>query len=127
MIARNLNELRVYQKALIGSKAISALLNSPGLRRDFKLRNQLSDASDSTCSNIAEGFGQSDRKFAQHLYTAIGSANEVCTRLTIAWQREYITAGQLTETIATFEAVGKMATRLVQYLERRRPMTTTRD
>ena len=81
MTARNLDELMVYQKALAGSKAVSALLNCPGLRNDFKLRSQLSDASDSTCSNISQGFGQqSDPKFVQFLYYAKGSANEVRTR-----------------------------------------------
>jgi four helix bundle protein len=118
VIARNLNELRIYQTALVGSKSISALVNRRGFRKDFKLRNQLSDASDSTCSNIAEGFGQSDRKFVQHLYIARGSANEVCARLTVARQRDYITSEQFTETIGLFETVGKMTTRLIQYLER---------
>jgi len=118
MIAKNLDELLVYQKALNGSKAISALLTCPGLRRDFKLRNQLSDASDSTCSNIAEGFGQSDRTFAQYLYHARGSANEVRTRLGIACERHYITQQQFADLHAIFDAVGKMTTRLIQYLER---------
>ena len=119
MIAKNLDELLVYQKALAGSRAVSALLNCPGLRKDFKLRNQLSDASDSTCSNISEGFGQqSDRKFAQFLYYARGSANEVRTRLGVARERGYITDKQFCEPDAVFEAVGKMLTRLTQYLDR---------
>jgi four helix bundle protein len=119
MIAKNLDELLVYQKALTGSKAISALLNRPGLCKDFKLRHQLSDASDSTCSNISEGFGQqSDRKFAQYLYIARGSANEVRTRLGIARERGYITSEHFAETTAVFEAVGRMSTRLIQYLRR---------
>jgi hypothetical protein len=72
MKATKPEELRIYQKALEGALAISALLNHPGLRTDFKLRSQLSDASDSTCSNITEGFGQqSDRKFAQYLYDVL--------------------------------------------------------
>jgi len=123
MIAKNLSELRVYQKALAGSEAISALITLPGLQRDFKLRSQLSDASDSTCSNIAEGFGQSDRRFAQYLYYAKGSANEVRTRLIVARQRNYITQRQFTETRGLFESVGKMTTRLIQYLERSDPST----
>jgi len=123
MIAKNLSELRVYQKALAGSEVISALITLPGLQRDFKLRSQLSDASDSTCSNIAEGFGQSDRRFAQYLYYAKGSANEVRTRLIVARQRNYITQRQFTETHGLFESVGKMTTRLIQYLERSDPST----
>jgi four helix bundle protein len=119
VVAKHLDDLLVYQKALAGSKAVSALLDCPGLRRDFKLRNQLSDASDSTCSNISEGFGQqSDRRFAQFLYYARGSANEVRTRLGIARERGYVNDQQFHEPDAIFEAVGKMLTRLIQYLER---------
>jgi four helix bundle protein len=76
MRARSLDELQVYQKTLRGASAVCALLKCPGLCNDFRLRAQLSDASDSTCSNISEGFGQSGRRFAQFLYYAKGSANE---------------------------------------------------
>src|SRR3954464_14613628 len=104
MNAKNLDELLVYQKALTGARAVSALLNCPGLRNDYKLRNQLSDASDSTCSNISEGFGQqSDRKFAQFLYYAKGSAYEVRTRLYLALQKGYITEEQRATADPTFE------------------------
>jgi four helix bundle protein len=77
------------------------------------------DASDSTCSNISEGFAQqSDRRFVQYLYYAKGSANEARTRLTIAHQRRYITVEKFAEADAIFDVVGKMTTRLIQYLER---------
>jgi four helix bundle protein len=119
VVARTVEELLVYQKALAGGKAVSALLNCAGLREDFRLRRQLADASDSTSSNIAEGFSQqSDRRFAQFLYYAKGSANEVRTRLGIARERRYITADEFTEAEALFASVGKMTTRLIQYLER---------
>jgi len=117
MRARSLDELQVYQKALRGASAVSALLNCPGLRNDFRLRGQLSDASDSTCSNISEGFGQSDRRFTQFLYYAKGSANEVRTRLVLARQKGYITDAQRAEPDGIFEEVLKMLTRLIQYLE----------
>jgi four helix bundle protein len=118
MRARNLDELQVYQKALRGASAVSALLNCPGLRSDYRLRGQLSDASDSTCSNISEGFGQSDRRFAQFLYYAKGSANEVRTRLVLARQKGHISDAQRAEPDGIFEEVLKMLTRLIQYLER---------
>jgi hypothetical protein len=72
----------------------------------------------STCSNISEGFGQSDRRFAQFLYYAKGSANEVRTRLVLARQKGYITDAQRIEPDGIFEEVLKMLTRLIQYLER---------
>ena len=118
MRARSLDELQVYQKALRGASAVSALLDCPGLRSDFRLRGQLSDASDSTCSNISEGFGRSDRRFTQFLYYAKGSANEVRTRLVLARQKGYITDAQRLGPDGIFEEVLKMLTRLIQYPER---------
>jgi four helix bundle protein len=52
-IAKNLDELRVYQQALRASDAISALLRLPTFSREFKLSSQLGDAADSVPSNIA--------------------------------------------------------------------------
>jgi len=119
MIARNLNDLQVYQKSQQAARAVSTLLKQPGLRRDCKLSQQLGDASDSTACNIAEGFGQqTDRKFAQYLYIARGSANEVRAHLIVARDRNYITNEQLAETDRIYNEIGKMLTRFIQYLQR---------
>ena len=119
MIAKTLVDLQVYQKALIGSIEIAALLKLPGLRKDFKLSDQLSAAADSVCSNIAEGFGQqTDRRFAQYLYIARGSANEVRAHVTVAFNREYITEQQRSDTNRTYDEIGRMLTRFIQYLRR---------
>jgi four helix bundle protein len=62
MLARNLDELQVYRNAVRAGDAISALLKLPGFCKEFKLVSQLGEASDSVSSNIAEGFGRSERK-----------------------------------------------------------------
>jgi len=119
MAAKTLIDLQVYQKALVGSFAVSALLKHPRMRRDFKLTDQLGAAADSVCSNIAEGFGQqTDRRFAFYLFIARGSANEVRTHLIAAHTRDHITTEELKEVSQTYDEIGKMLTRFIQYLRR---------
>jgi len=45
MIARNLQELRVYQKAVVAAEAVSALLKRPAFSKEFHLKDQLSRSS----------------------------------------------------------------------------------
>ena len=99
-MAKNLEEMRVYQHSTRAAVAISALLKLPGFRSQFKLSSQLGDASDSVSSNIAEGFGRSNAQFAKFLDYARG--NDTYQRM----NRRY-------------EAIGKMLTRLIQYLRSR--------
>src|SRR5574342_837622 len=81
MRAKCVEDLQVWQRAMDFWRAINAILDRPGLLRDRPLRDQLSDASDSIVSNIAEGFEQpSDRAFAKYLYTAKASTAETRTR-----------------------------------------------
>jgi four helix bundle protein len=58
MVARTLDELLVYRKALVACGAVSALLARPKVRADWDLRVQLAAASAAVPANIAEGFGQ---------------------------------------------------------------------
>lgn len=66
MGAKCVEESQVYQKALDAAVAVSALLESDGLRTDPRLRSQLGASSERVASLIAEGFGQkTDRHFAR--------------------------------------------------------------
>ena len=61
------------------------------LKRDFKLRAQLSDAASSAPRNIAEGFGRkTHREFARYCYIARGSEQEVLDLFIEAYQKRYI-------------------------------------
>ena len=115
-MAKNLEELLVYQRARRAGDAISALLRLPTFRKEFKLTGQLGDASDSVSSNIAEGFGRSKPQFALFLDYARGSANEVRAHLATARGRRCITNTTCQEMDRRYEIIGKMLTRLIQYL-----------
>ena len=75
MVAKSVEELLVYQKALAACDEVSALAERSNLCKDFELRQQLNSAAGSIPANIAEGFGQqTDRQFARYLYFARGSS-----------------------------------------------------
>ena len=115
-MAKNLEEMRVYQHSTRAADAISALLKLPGFRNQFKLAGQLGDASDSVSSNIAEGFGRSNAQFVKFLDYARGSANEVRAHLGTAYGRGCITLDTYQRMNRRYEVIGKMLTRLIQYL-----------
>ena len=65
-MAKSLEELQVYQKAMAASAEVSAIIQRPSFNRDPRLRDQLGASSERVASLIAEGFEQStDRHFAQ--------------------------------------------------------------
>jgi four helix bundle protein len=65
-MAKSVEELLVYQKALVAAAEISAIIQRPSFRRDPRLRDQLGASSESVPALVAEGFEQStDRHFAR--------------------------------------------------------------
>jgi four helix bundle protein len=117
MIARTLDELLVYRKALAACEAVSAILNRPKVRADWDLRAQLASASAAVPANIAEGFGQqSDRQFARYLFIARGSAHEVRSHIAVAHGRQYLSEIEATDLCGKYEEIAKMLTSLIKYL-----------
>jgi four helix bundle protein len=117
MVARTLDELLVYRKALVACVAVSAVLEKPKVRADWDLRVQLAAASAAVPSNIAEGFGQqSDRQFARYLYIARGSAHEVRAHVAVAHGRQYLTDEEATDLHNKYEEIARMLTGLIKYL-----------
>jgi four helix bundle protein len=119
MIATCLDDLQVYQDALVAADAISAILDRAGLRNDRKLREQLADCSSRIPALISEGFGQkTDRHCAHYQYIARGSSNEMCAHLMVAYGRNYISEEECERLSAQYEVIGKRLTRWIQHLER---------
>ena len=117
VVARTLEELLVYGKAVIACDAVSAVLDRPKLRADWDLRTQLAAASAAVSANIAEGFGQqSDRQFARYLFIARGSSHEVRSHLTVAQGRHYLNEQETTELCNKYEEIARMLTGLIKYL-----------
>jgi four helix bundle protein len=84
-MAKKLEDLKVWQRAMEFWRAVNAIIDKPGLRANRDLRDQIRDAADSMVSNIAEGFEQpTDRAFCRYLYTSKSSTAELRTRLRLA-------------------------------------------
>ena len=116
-MAKKVDELPVYQRAVAFSVAVAPILNRPGVRRDRKLREQIAEALDSIEANIEEGFEQgSDRAFARYLTTSKGSAAEVAGHLKRARRKGYITLAEQEPLVATAEELGKMLGGFIKYL-----------
>ena len=119
MIFTNIEDFEVFKKAQELWNAVNAILDVPGLRRDFELRNQISDAIDSVLANLDEGFEQpTDRAFANYVYRTKASTAEVRRRLRIAHDKRYITRAdrQLRESLC--QDVRRLATGLIAHLLR---------
>jgi four helix bundle protein len=88
------------------------------LRRDFKLRTQLSDAASSAPKNIAEGFGRkSHREFARFCYIARGSEQEVLDSFIEAHQKRYISSIELDRNDHAARKALKVLNGLITYLD----------
>ena len=118
-MAKKIEELPVFQKALEFCVAVTAILERPGLRKDRDLSNQISEANDSIPSNMREGFEQStDASFAKYLYYSKGSLGEVLARLNRAHSKKYISSVELDPIVRMGEELGRMVGGFIRYLGR---------
>ena len=85
--------------------------------KDYSLRDQLTRASVSVMSNIAEGFSrQSNKEFVQFLYISKASASEVQSILYIAFDLEYVDKATFEEIYNKADTISKMNSGLIKYL-----------
>jgi len=118
-MAKKVEELPVYHKAVAFWSAVNAILESPRLRKDRRLHEQIADANDSITSNIVEGFEQTtDRAFANFLTHSKASLAEVLARLKQAHFKKCISEDQLNPQLASGEELGKMLGGFIKYLRR---------
>jgi four helix bundle protein len=119
MVAKCLEELQVYQKAMAAAHEVSAILKRPPFIRDHRLWDQLADSSDAVPSLISDGFPQStDRFFAQFLYRAKGESAETRTHLRVARGRDYLSETELLQLCERYDEIERMLTGLIRHLER---------
>ena len=117
MKAKKLEDLQVYTKAIEGVRAVSPLLAQLHARRDFTLRDQLSESAGNIPGQIAEGFGQlTDRHFAHYLGIARGSAQETRGHLASALGKEHISLEDERRVSAVYEDLCRMLTAFITYL-----------
>jgi four helix bundle protein len=118
MRARNLQDLRVYRKALVSADEVSALLKRPAFSKDFHLKDQLSRSSSRVAPLIAEGYGQlTDRHLAVYLGRARGSVLETIGHLSKALSEQFIGDSEHAQVAEMYDHIGRMLTRWISYLQ----------
>jgi len=116
-MAKKVEELPVYHKAVAFWSAVNAILESPRLRKDRRLHEQIADANDSITSNIVEGFEQTtDRAFANFLTHSKASLAEVLARLKQAHFKEMHLRGSAEPSTRKRRRTRQNARRLYQVL-----------
>ena len=119
MRAKCLEELLVYQKAVVACDEVSAYLKRLSFEDNRRLRDQLGASSERVGSLISEGFGQgTDKHFASYLFTARGSSKETRNQLYVATTRGHITASERDKTSERYQEIERMLTSLANYLRR---------
>jgi four helix bundle protein len=111
-------DLKCWQEARILVNVVyEAIRNSSQFQKDFKLVGQITDASVSSMSNIAEGFSRrSNKEFIQFLFVSKSSATEVQSEAYVALDQKYISQNEFQKIYNQAEKVSKMDSGLITYL-----------
>jgi four helix bundle protein len=116
-MAKQVTELPLYKFVEEFCDAVSALLRKPEWRRNFKLRGQIEDATDSIAANLDEGFEQgTDRAFARYVTISKSSLGETLGHLRRAYRKQLITLEELTRLLEMGNALGRMLGGFIKYL-----------
>jgi four helix bundle protein len=102
-------DLIAWQKARLLTKEIYEVTRNGRFAQDYGLSRQIQRAAVSIMSNVAEGFERGNRgEFHQFLSIAKASCAEVRSQLYIAFDIDYLEAGQFEKLLAQAEEVGRI-------------------
>jgi four helix bundle protein len=111
-------DLHIWQEARELNVLIYKVTGFDPFNRDFKLKDQIRNASGSIMDNIAEGFGRGGNKeFNNFLSIANGSNNEVRSQLYRAFDCQYIDKDQLHELLKRTESIAQKIRNLSDHLK----------
>ena len=107
MKVRNFRDLDVWQRAVELSVAVYKVTQAFPKSELYGLTSQMRRSAVSIPSNIAEGFGRSNKDFGRFLTIAQGSQAELYTQLEIAKRVNLITHAQWTTLTQTCTIIAK--------------------
>ena len=117
--ARNFREYSVYKAALDYATYVYQVTDKMPWFEKKGLCDQLQRAAVSISSNIAEGCAKpSDAEFAKFLDTALGSAYEVETQLTIAHNVDYINDDIFTQLMNDVQSIERQLTGFIRSIRK---------
>lgn len=113
-------DIQAWQEARKLTKKIYELTNKLPFKKDYKLREQIRDASVSMMGNIAEGFDrQSKKEFIRFLDIASTSGSEVQSHLYVALDQEYISEEEFQQTYRQAKKTKGLVNGFMVYLKSR--------
>jgi four helix bundle protein len=111
-------DLEIWKDARELCKFVKKITVETPLSKDFKLRDQIRDASGSVMDNIAEGFERGGNKeFCQFLSISKGSCGETRSQGYRAFDYDYINQNSLDELIKMTTNLSSKISRLMTYLK----------
>lgn len=118
MKIRRFEDIKAWQEARKLVKMVYEVLEkSDDFKKDYRLANQIKAASESSMSNIAEGFSRrSNKEFIQYLFISKGSSAEVQSQSYVALDQRYITKEDFHEIYNQAELVSKLDSGFITYL-----------
>ncbi|MEW5939949.1 MAG: four helix bundle protein [Chloroflexota bacterium] len=116
---RRFENLICWQKARILADTIYNLTLHPNFSKDFRLRDQILDASGSVMHNIAEGCDSgTDPEFICFLRMARRSSSEVQSELYLALDRKHITELERKQAYDQADEAKRLINGLIAYLRK---------
>lgn len=117
--ARRFEDLVCWQKARMLANTIHSLAFHPNFSKDFKLRDQILDATGSVMHNIAEGCDAgADPEFIRFLKMARRLSSEVQSELYLALDRKHITEAELKMAYAQADETKRLINGLIAFLRK---------
>jgi four helix bundle protein len=119
MTFNSYRELVCWQLSVQLRNEMIEITDRPTVARNFKFCEQVGDSTRSAVSNIAEGFGRSNKVFRQYLEVSLGSLRETENHVDEALQRRYVSASEHQHLRGLAKGAHQAALGLCHYLERR--------
>ena len=117
IMAKNLDDVLVYRKAMKASDAVSAILKRPALCKDFKLKDQLSRSSTRVGPLISEGFGQLTDRHLPPIWAGLAAPRWKQSATLKNASRRRISAAEHSDFNEMHDHIGRMLTRWINYLQ----------
>lgn len=116
---KRFEDLEIWQLSRILCNDIYEIIESTGLKNNFKLSNQIDGSSGSVMDNIAEGFERNGNKeFLQFLSISKASCGETRSQLYRVLDRKFITEEQFQKLKSQAELLSIKISNLMDYLSK---------
>ena len=116
---KSFEEIEIWQEARKLTKEIYQITKQSKFSKDYGLKDQITRASVSVMSNIAEGFERGGSgEFTQYLSISKGSIGEIKSQLYVALDQEYISKSEFDKLYAHATNIGRTIGGFIQYLKK---------